>query len=526
MNYIELFAGCGGLSLGLQSVGFELLLANELSPMAAESYAYNFFGEDLRAQATSKSPKLEKTLWLNSQYALNDLLLRLREDPRTFPPIGEGMSDIAHNRTNMKGSLVVGSIVDLNAWLQQNPTAAQAITDGFGDGGIDLVSGGPPCQSFSMAGLRKKNCEKNTLPWEFAKFVQRTQPKLVTLENVTGILRPFKDEQGRKIYAWFELAKAFSEIGYVPLCLHVNAKFAGVPQSRPRFILIGIREDFFNALSPTFNAAEQKLFAQPRNFINLTRNGQEVELDALCYRDVANPEDLTLFRDSFLAPLVVRQNNFVSVSEAIDDLREHGNMNANFPATLLQTFGNVLPEIREIKNHEYRRNGALVRCRFRLYQVLKQVDNKTHKMVLDVLKGEESIISDEAWEQLASFDYLIENGEFIIFGTRREFLEFLQRLPTKKRTQKALLANQPSPAALSIPDDACHYHPDEQRTLTVREIARIQSFPDNFEFRSKVTTGGKMRAFEVPQYTQVGNAVPPLLGRALGLAISDLLERV
>jgi len=80
----------------------------------------------------------------------------------------------------------------------------------------------------------------------------------------------------------------------------------------------------------------------------------------------------------------------------------------------------------------------------------------------------------------------------------------------------------PAPAALSIPDDACHYHDHELRTLTVREMARIQSFPDNFTFRSKITTGGQMRKFEVPQYTQVGNAVPPLLGYQLGLAIKKL----
>ena len=54
-------------------------------------------------------------------------------------------------------------------------------------------------------------------------------------------------------------------------------------------------------------------------------------------------------------------------------------------------------------------------------------------------------------------------------------------------------------------------------------MARIQSFPDNFVFRSKITTGGQMRKFEVPQYTQVGNAVPPILGAALGLTVSRLL---
>ena len=57
-------------------------------------------------------------------------------------------------------------------------------------------------------------------------------------------------------------------------------------------------------------------------------------------------------------------------------------------------------------------------------------------------------------------------------------------------------------------------------------MARIQSFPDWFEFRSKVTTGGKMRKFQVPQYTQVGNAVPPLLGKALGKVCKEILSLI
>lgn len=524
MNYIELFAGCGGLSLGLKSVGFNLIMANELSPMAAESYAFNFFKEDLQAQAGSKTPKLKKTLWLSSQYALTDLKLRLREDPRTYPTFGKGISDIAPNGSNLKGSLVVGSIVDLNIWLQQRPEVAKDLKNGFGEGGVDLVSGGPPCQSFSMAGLRKQDCEKNSLPWEFVKFAQTVQPKLVTLENVTGILRPFKDEQGKSYYAWFEVAKAFSGIGYVPLCLHVNAKLAGVPQNRPRFILIGVRKDFFDRISTSFNEEEQKLFAQPLEFFNLIRHGEDVEFTALDYRDVARPADLILLRKSFLKSLVARHDDFVTVSEAIDDLRENSDSEAKFSTHLLRVFGKVLPK-RAITNHEHRSNGDLVRRRFRLYQILQLVDNGAHKEVLSVLKGESSKISNATWEKLAEYDFLVESGEFFTFKTKAGFLAFLKRHPTKKQTQKALLADQPAPAALSIPDDGCHYHHDELRTLTVREMARIQSFPDNFEFRSKITTGGRMRAFEVPQYTQVGNAVPPLLGRALGLAISNLLKR-
>ena len=88
------------------------------------------------------------------------------------------------------------------------------------------------------------------------------------------------------------------------------------------------------------------------------------------------------------------------------------------------------------------------------------------------------------------------------------------------------MAHLPAPATLSIPDDACHYHesPSTQRTLSVREMSRIQSFPDWFEVRSKITTGGKMRRFEVPQYTQIGNAVPPLLSISIGMVCKEILK--
>lgn len=524
MNYIELFAGCGGLSLGLKSVKFNLVMANELSPMASETYALNFLKEDLEYQANTSIPKVKRTLWLSSQFELSELKQRLREDPRKFPELGKGITDIFIDGSNLKGSLVVGSIIQLNKWLNGSPEVIAALKDGFGDGGVDLISGGPPCQSFSMAGLRKKDCEKNSLPWEFVKFAQTVQPKLVVLENVSGILRPFRDGNGKSYYAWFELAKAFSSIGYVPLCLHVNAKLVGVPQNRPRFILIGVRKDYFDLLLPTFNEAENQLFAQPLEFFNLTKLNNDVDIDCLCYRDVSKPIDVRLFSESFLKYLVASQNKPVSVQEAIDDLRGQSNSNSNFSDGLLKTFGKVIPK-RDMRNHDYRNNGELVRRRFRIYQVLQQVDTIVCKSVLKVLKGESSKIDDLEWNHLANFDFLIESGEFTTFTKKADFIAFLKRHPTRKQTQKALAANQPAPAALSIPDDACHYHHDELRTLTVREMARIQSFPDTFEFRSKITTGGQMRAFEVPQYTQVGNAVPPLLGRGIAQAISDLLLR-
>ena len=84
------------------------------------------------------------------------------------------------------------------------------------------------------------------------------------------------------------------------------------------------------------------------------------------------------------------------------------------------------------------------------------------------------------------------------------------------------MPSAPSYTILSLPDD--FVHPQQPRTMTVREMARFQSFPDSFEFRSQVTTGGENRRFKVPQYTQVGNAVPPKLAKAVGLAIKAALE--
>lgn len=495
--------------------------------MAAESYAFNFFNEDLNAEAKKPIPRPQRTLWLGSRFPLRDLKSRLREDPRHIPTDGTACCDIAPDGSNLSGSLVVGTIVELNTLLLKKPEIATQIKHGFGAGGVDLVSGGPPCQSFSMAGLRQLESEKNSLPWEFARFAQTIQPKFVLLENVTGILRPFKDHNGKRFYAWFELAKAFASIGYVPLCLHLNAKYAGVPQNRPRFILLGLRADIFNTLEPTLNAAESALFQKSIEFFKKTRTEQEVTLADLLCHDVAKPADARLFGASFLRSVVTHIDTPVTVSDAIDDLRLN-TAPSPFVNQLRHIFARVLPE-RPLRNHELRANTPLVKRRFRLYQVLQQIDKETREKVLGVLKRdahEEPCLSDADWVKLSAFDYLLENGAFARFDNKHAFLSFLSRHPTKKQTQKALLAHQPAPAALSIPDDACHYHHDEQRTLTVREMARIQSFPDHFEFRSKTTTGGQMRQFEVPQYTQVGNAVPPLLGRALGLAISELLARL
>src|SRR5690606_6698073 len=159
-------------------------------------------------------------------------------------------------------------------------------------------------------------------------------------------------------------------------------------------------------------------------------------------------------------------------------------------------------------------------------QVLQQCSSKSSKEITQVIRGLADDLTDSTWNEVKKFKFLHDSKDLIKFDKKSFFVEFLKKHPTKKQTQKALMSDRPAPAALSIPDDACHYDESELRTLTVREMARIQSFPDAFIFKSKVTTGGIMRRFEVPQYTQVGNAVPPLLGVAIGEAVKNLLARI
>jgi len=92
-------------------------------------------------------------------------------------------------------------------------------------------------------------------------------------------------------------------------------------------------------------------------------------------------------------------------------------------------------------------------------------------------------------------------------------------MPTGKRSYSVLDPNGQSPTMLTLGDDFIHYR--EPRALTVREMARLQSFDDDFVFQGKRTTGGDRRKDEIPQYTLVGNAVPPLMARA----VADVLIR-
>ncbi|NGP75019.1 DNA cytosine methyltransferase [Balneolaceae bacterium YR4-1] len=493
LKHVELFAGCGGLSLGLKAAGFDLMLANEKSRMAAETFSYNLLGQDLNHSDKNSS-----------------LLIKGQDDVKGF----------IRNFKNGSPRLHVGDILKLVEFCEIYSSELKKLN-------IDLVSGGPPCQGFSLAGRRKERDPKNQLPYSFLDFVHLSNPRFVILENVLGITQPFKKDGGVR-YPWFELAKAFISQSYVPFCFIVNARDFGIPQNRPRFILFGVRSDqarifeILKTINPIYKSvhtfAEKLMEVNEEALADLPYtklHSQNFPLINMTREEVAN-----------YGFLIQKPDQEISTKEAIDDLSKESppsayvkNLNKRFRPYLNHPEGFSLddyPYNQEERNHTQR-----VKKRFSFLQIASK-----NKIDLDFSKLDEFFSQKESVKKLfkaASEKGLVKrsNGKVPEEILRENF----EDLKTKKHSQKALKATEPAPAQLTIPDDYCHYSVKENRVLTVREMARIQSFPDSFVFRSKVTTGGLNRRDEVPQYTQVGNAVPPLLGYGFGEFIKSLTDK-
>jgi DNA (cytosine-5)-methyltransferase 1 len=510
-KHIELFAGCGGMAVGMESSGFRLEFANEVSPMASNTFAHNLLNSNLEELG-------EHVKWIHSRHNLKNYSSRLRENLLTHE--GDEFCDLDFEKDlkDLSGKLLVGDVRHLKRKLIENK-----ISDPY-NGDLDLISGGPPCQSFSLAGKRELNNYKNSLPLDYAEICEVLRPKVVLLENVKGILSAFNVE-GEKHYAWVEVAKAFATRGYAPICMLINSKYFGIAQNRPRYIMLALRKDVFQKL----------IIAYPRNKILkgtsafVSKANKDIysvgKKDIHCY-DIEKETELF---DGVILPKVTTFNSkdWVTVKDAIGDLsKQIGLAKSNYVNELNEVLNFQEKEEKyRIANHNERNHTPKIQNRFLFYQLLnysngfKESFLKLKKSGIQPDKSDVKELYRLLNDKVIEFKKLFRN-----LGSFEEFVFSVE--PTKKHSQRALNELLPSPAQLTIPDDICHYSPFENRALTVREMARIQSFPDWFTFKSKETTGGKNRSYEVPQYTQVGNAVPPKLAFHLGSHIYQLLGKI
>ena len=409
LTFIDLFAGSGGMSLGLELAGFRPIFVSELNRDAMETYLVN---------RRHRYPNLDT----DKAFDIFDVTQRDGE-----------LSALVHHMQAERG-----------------------VHD------VDLIVGGPPCQGYSRIGHRRTftgipraEVPSNHLYRDMACFITAFRPKLFLFENVQGLLSGRWTPLGEKGEIWADVRRTFEGIdGYDVRSQVVQAGQFGVPQRRPRVLLVGVRRDV--GWRPMLGAPAEGLLPIP---------GVEAPdpVDVLC--DLVDPDS----DHRSATPTYPR--------DASNDVQEWFRRD---PAT-----GRVAPSGAWLSEHSYTRHSARVTEKFR-YMLLH--DSK--------IRPEDR---------------------------------------TKKFGQRVIPRtwgpSGPSITMTSLPDDYVHF--SQPRILTVREWARFQTFPDWYQFTGKRTTGGRRRAGnpelgdwsrELPKYTQIGNAVPVWLAKAVGEHFRSILD--
>ncbi len=374
----------------------------------------------------------------------------------------------------------------------------------------DVIVGGPPCQGFSMAGRRDPSDERNRLPWAFLEFVERLDPSAVVIENVVGINRAFV-ARGGAVPAFEQLRRALAQTGsgYVVQPIEVNARHFGVPQNRPRMMLIGVRKDRANALT---------------NHLS-DRPWRSVDAWAALANGVDPSDGLSLVPTVGSRVPGDRWDAVHTARDALWDLSIEGYAmrGDNRYRTATGRYARFMRSgLDAPSNHIRRRHGDRATQRFDLYHYMHEEGIDRTILAVPMHAATANDARALVKERLADHGTALPTGRLFATEADADLVDVILRLGTKKHTQRVISAEEPAPTVVTLPDD--YIHPWEPRIMTVRELARLQSFPDWFEFRSKETTGSDRRKSEVPQYSQVGNAVPPLMAKAVGELLAEVLD--
>lgn len=388
---LDLFAGAGGISHGLEMAGFDVVFANEISSEYSETLRYN----------------------------------------------------------HPKALVSVDDIRDVDAKKVRKQL-------GIAKGELTLLVGGPPCQGFSInAPVRSTEDIRNHLFLEYLKFVDEFKPQAVMIENVPGIV---SFNRGETVKSILECLEGY---GYNATVKILYAPHYGVPQMRWRTIFLATRLKFDSLAlfpSPSHSAFGRSNFT--------TRiNGR-----------------------SLLLPLEIKKSGLfkeTTVSDAISDLPpiENGG-------------GSDESEYKDSPESTYQSE----------------------------LRGSQKTLFNHACAGLGPAN-LVRLPHIPPGGSWRDIpFELLPAGMKKARRSdhtKRYGRLHPNGIASTIltkcdPHWGTFIHPQQDRIISVREAARIQSFPDHVRLLGSI----------IDQYKQVGNAVPPLLAKAIALQIRSCLESI
>jgi len=385
---IDLFAGAGGLSIGLEEAGFACLYANEVSPIY--------------------STTLE------------------RSHPQTFVETG-----------------------DIKAVDAGSVRRALQLEKGE----LHLLAGGPPCQGFSVnAPIRSTSDERNNLFRDYLRFVEEFEPVAVLIENVPGML---SFERGQTVK---EILKALEILGYSAAVRILYAPHYGVPQMRWRTIIVANRI----GIDPHLMLPLPSHYAKGRANFTKSLDGTSLVLTDSDVRASAS-------------------RDFVSVSEAIADLpfaEAHKCTEVEYAQSPMNDFQSYIRRKSSgVTNHRAAGLGPA------------NLERLPH------------IPPGGSWRDIPF--------ELLPAGMKRA-----RRSDHTKRYGRLHLDGIASTILTKCdPHWGSYIHPVADRIITVREAARLQTFPDHIEFLGTLTD----------QYKQVGNAVPPALAKAIGLQIREAI---
>ena len=365
---------------------------------------------------------------------------------------------------------------DWPSWLEQRAWGIDEVLDqhkaNFAQlrGKVDILAGGPPCQGFSFAGRRAEDDPRNLLFRKYVEVVEAVQPAALILENVPGM----------------QVAHRGANV--------VDLQVGPPPR----------RQSYYEKLAASLDAAGYEVkavlvdasrYGVPQKRSRLIAIGIRKDLSQWLNGGVGRIfELLESARLQQLQELGLA--GAVSAADAISDLEIGGRplvdcTDGQSPRGFLE----ATPGEPSTTYQRLMREGATgTPNSMRLARHRNEVRERFVHILRECRKGVR--MNDEAR---------------LGYGL-------------KKHRIYPMSPSDPAPTITTLPDDVLHY--SEPRILTVRESARIQSFPDWFQFKGKFTTGGDRRTRECPRYTQVGNAVPPYLARAIGAAISQALDEI
>lgn len=396
-KFIDLFAGCGGLTEGFYKQGFKALTHVEYDHYACES---------LRSRMKHYSYPENEISVLEKDITNEDILECIRNEIK--------------NKT------------------------------------VDLLIGGPPCQAYSSLGRAKdengmQDDPRNFLFESYERILTHFKPKVFVFENVTGLLTA---KLGTIKIIDIILKKLRQEYNLIenPHDMVLNSCDYGVPQVRKRLILIGVRND---------------IKVDPKEI----------------YKGIIK----THFSPETPDKEKANKKKFVTVKDAIYDL------------PFLKAGQGEKQTIHTVNNWN---------------QFLETVRIKTNKTISDHVARTHNNADIRRYSAMSKYKWT--------------FKDLLKKKPELNHIKQRVFNNSyvvqfwESPARTIIAhlykDGNQFIHPDykQQRTLTPREAARLQSFPDDFVFEGSRTQ----------QYKQIGNAVPPLMAEAIAKSIKKTLEKV